>query len=125
MQTKTETCFVRVGPWVPGQPQQTLNFFVILFTKLGLCLFRLTFQTKIKSSSHSIMNLFHHGAYQQSTRSIFFQSRDDIENFSYSISRIETRLEFLALNLRLRDKTENIFLQSQASRRDRDSYFLS
>ena len=109
MQTKTETCFVRVGPWVPGQPQQTLNFFVILFTKLGLCLFRLTFQTKIKSSSHSIMNLFHHGAYQQSTRSIFFQSRDDIENFSYSISRIETRQEFLALNLRLRDKTENFF----------------
>ena len=109
MQTKTETCFVRVGPWVPGQQQQTLNFFVILFTKLGLCLFRLTFQTKIKSSSHSIMNLFHHGAYQQSTRSIFFQSRDDIENFSYSISRIETRQEFLALNLRLRDKTENFF----------------
>ena len=109
MQTKTETCFVGVGPWVPGLPQQTLNFFVILFTKLGPSLFRLTFQTKIKSSSHSIMNLFHHGAYQQSTRSIFFQSRDDIENFSYSISRIETRQEFLALNLRLRDKTENFF----------------
>ena len=115
MQTKTETCFVWVGPWVPGLPQQTLNFFVILFTKLGLSLFRLTFQTKIKSSSRSIMNLFHHGAYQQSTRSIFFNletilrtfpiqfraSRRD-KNFWHSISGFETRLRIFFFN-RYRD----------------------
>ena len=33
---------------------------------------------------------------------------DENENFSYSISHIETTLEFLALNLRLRDKTKKI-----------------
>ena len=104
MQTKTETCFVRVGPWVPGQPQQTLNFFVILFTKLGLSLFRLTFQTKIKSSSRSIMNLFHHGAYQQSTRSIFFN--------------LETILRTFPIQFRASRQARISGTQSQASRQD-------
>ena len=36
----------------------------------------------------------------------FFQSQDENENFSYSISHIETRREFMTLNLRLRDETE-------------------
>ena len=49
----------------------------------------------------------------------FFLSQDENENFSYSISHIETRRKFL--NLRLRDKTEKNFLQSQALRLDRDS----
>ena len=45
------------------------------------------------------------------------------------ISRIQSRTsrrerEFLSPNLMLRDKTENNFLQSQASRRDRDLFFL-
>ena len=108
MQTKTETCFVRVGPWVPGQPQQTLNFFVILFTKLGLCLFRLTFQTKIKSSSHSIMNLFHHGAYQQSTRSIFFN--------------LETILRTFPIQFCASRQARISGTQSQASRWDREKF---
>ena len=45
------------------------------------------------------------------------------------ISHIQSRTsrrerEFLSPNLMLRDKTENNFLQSQASRRDRDLFFL-
>ena len=57
---------------------------------------------------------------QRSARSIFW-SRDENENFSYSISHIKTRREFLTLDFMLLDKTENNFLQSQVSRRDQDS----
>ena len=70
-----------LGLQVPRLLQQTLNLFMIFFTKLGLSLFRLTFQTKIKSSSRSIMNLFHHGAYQQSTRRIFFNLETILRTF--------------------------------------------
>ena len=39
----------------------------------------------------------------------FFISREN-ENISFSISHIETRREFLTLNLRLRDETEKNFI---------------
>ena len=51
-------------------------------------------------------------------REVFFRSRDKNENFSYSISHIVTRWEFLALNLRHRDEIEIHYLQSRTSRRE-------
>ena len=47
-----------------------------------------------------------------------------LKNISHIQSRTSRReREFLSPNLMLRDKTENNFLQSQASRRDRDLFF--
>ena len=64
-------------------------------------------------------------------RESLFQLREKNENFSYSILHIETRREFLALNLRLRDenatfsfnirhRNEIHYLQSRTSRREQE-----
>ena len=54
-------------------------------------------------------------------------SEKDCSTLETRISHIQSctsRREFLSPNLMLRDNTENNFLQSQASRRDRDLFFL-
>ena len=67
-------------------------------------------------------------------RELLFQLRDENENFFYSISHIETRREFFDtwsqasrldrekffFNLGHRDKIEIYYLNSQASRRERE-----
>ena len=52
-------------------------------------------------------------------RETFFQSRDENEICSYSISHINIRRDFPALSLRLQDKTEKNFLSY--SRQDRET----
>ena len=56
-------------------------------------------------------------------REAFFQSRDENEIFSYSISHINTRREFLALSLRLQDKTEKNFLSYSRQDREIENHF--
>ena len=67
-------------------------------------------------SSRSLRESVRNSLSRLDEREWLFQLRDENENFSYSISHIETRRDFFGFEMRSRKS----LLQSRASRRDRD-----